>query len=181
MVRQICGDFKMNALFLSARVLHVLLGAAWLGGVILLSFFLTPALQEVGPDAGKVVVALMGRRLDAYLASLAGLTVLTGLYVYWTITGGFDPEASSTLRAKVIGLGGVLGLVAAVIGGSVVARNMKKSVALMQQAGAADAAARSALMAQAAQCRQKAATGGRIVAVLVILTATLMAIGAHFV
>ena len=172
----------MNALFLSMRVLHVLLGAAWLGGAVLLSFFLMPALKEVGPDGGKVVVALIGRRLDAYIASIAGLTVLTGFYLYWVVTGGFDPSASATMRGRVLGMGGVLGLAAAIIGGSVVARNMKKAVALMTQAaGTTDAGARSALLAQAGQCRQKAATGGRIVAVLLILIVVLMVIGGHFV
>ncbi len=170
----------MNALFVSVRILHVLLAAAWLGTAVLLSFFLMPAVQQVGPDGGKVVMALVDRKLDAFISSIAGLTVLTGLYLYWTITGGFDPAASATLRARVIGLGGVLGLAAAVIGGSIVARNMKKAVALVKQVGAADPAARSALMAQAAQCRQKAATGGRIVAFLVILTMLLMTLGAHF-
>jgi hypothetical protein len=171
----------MNALFLSIRVLHVLLGAAWLGAAVLLSFFLMPAVTDAGPDGGKVVIALIGRRLDAYIASIAGLTVLTGLYLYWTVTGGFDPATSATMKGRVLGLGGVLGLAAAIIGGSVVSRNMKKAVALMTQAsGATDAGGRSALLAEAAQCRQKAATGGRIVAVLLIVIIVLMVVGGHF-
>jgi hypothetical protein len=171
----------MNALFLSLRVLHVLLGAAWLGAAVLLSFFLMPAVQDVGPDGGKVVIALVGRRLDAYIASIAGLTVLSGLYLYWHFTDGFDPSISSTMGGQVFGAGGVLGLVSAIIGGRVVARNMKKAVALMTQStGVADAAARSALMAQAMLYRQKAATGGRVVAFLLIVTIMLMALG-HYV
>jgi hypothetical protein len=171
----------MNALFLSARVLHVLLGAAWLGAAVLVSLYLMPAVQDAGPEGGKVMAALAARRLDAYIASLAGLTVLTGFYLYWHFTNGFDPGISSTMGGRFFGIGGVLGLASAIIGGSVVARSIRKAVALMKQAaGAADAAARSSLMAQAEQCRRRAASGSRIVAVLLIVTIALMALG-HYV
>jgi len=172
----------MNTVFLGVRVLHVLLGAAWLGTAVVLSFFVMPAIQSVGPDGGKIVVALIRRRMDAFIASVSGLTVLSGLYLYWVITDGFSAGPSSTLHGRVIGAGAILGLAAAIVGGSVVARNMKKVVALMTQAaGTADASARSSLMAQAEQCRKKAGAGGRTVAILVIVTVIVMVVGAHFV
>jgi hypothetical protein len=148
----------------------------------MLSFFVMPAVQAVGPDGGKVVIALMRRRLDVFIASISGLTVLSGLYLYWVLTDGFSAGPSSTMRARVVGTGAVLGLAAAIVGGSIVARNMKKVVALMTQAsGVSDGAARSTLMAQAAQIRQKVATGGRLVAILLFVTTILMVVGAHFV
>jgi hypothetical protein len=104
------------------------------------------------------------------------------LYLYWIITDGFSAGPSSTMKGRVIGAGAVLGLASAIIGGSVVARNMKKAVALMTQAaGVAEAPARSALIDQAAQCRRKAAAGGRTVAFLLIVTVIIMVLGAHFV
>jgi mannose/fructose/N-acetylgalactosamine-specific phosphotransferase system component IID len=102
--------------------------------------------------------------------------------LYWVLTDGFSAGPSSTMRARVVGTGAVLGLAAAIVGGSIVARNMKKVVALMTQAsGVSDGAARSTLMAQAAQIRQKVATGGRLVAILLFVTTILMVVGAHFV
>jgi len=35
----------MNALFLSVRVLHVLLGATWLGSIMLTTYYVMPAIQ----------------------------------------------------------------------------------------------------------------------------------------
>jgi hypothetical protein len=171
----------MNELFLSVRVLHVLVGATWLGVAVFASFFVIPAIQETGPDGGKVMAALVRRGLIAFVPSIGGLTVLTGIYLYWHFTDGFDPGLSASMGGRVFGTGGLLGLVAAIIGGSVVTRSMKKVMALTTQAGTiADPAARASLMQQASQLRQRAGTAGRIVAVLLIITIILMSMG-HYV
>ena len=171
----------MSGLFLSVRVLHILFGALWLGGATLLSFFLMPALRDAGPEGGRVMMGLIRRGLAAFIPSIAGLTVLSGIYLYWHFTDGFSPVVSASMGARVFGAGGVLGLVAAIIGGSVVGRSIKNAVGFMTQAaGAKDADARASLMQRAGQLRQRAATGGLIVSVLLIITIILMAIG-HYV
>ena len=172
----------MNTLvmFLSVRVLHVLFGAIWLGVAVFISYFLLPALQNAGPDGGKVMIAL-GARVNVFIASVAGLTVLSGLWLYWRFTDGFDPGISSTMAGRVFGTGGLLGLVAAVIGGSVVGRNMKKAVNLLTEAGAQpEGPSRGALVERALGARRTAATAVRLVTVLLIVTIVLMALG-HYV
>lgn len=171
----------MNSFFLGIRALHVLLGAVWLGTAVFASFFLLPSVQQAGPEGGKVMVGLLRRRLDLFIHSIAGLTVLSGLWLYWRYTDGFDPVLSGSMGARVFGAGGVLGLVAAIIASSIVVKNMKRAVRLMTEAaGQADAAQRSALVDRAGQLRRKAGAGGRIVAVLLIVTIMLMAVG-HYV
>ena len=167
----------MNTLFLGVRVAHILFGAVWLGAAVFVSLLLMPAMRDAGPDAGKVMVGLGKRRIDAFIASISGLTVLTGLWLYWSYTDGFNPAFMRSAGAHVFGTGGVLGIVAAVIAGSVVGRNMKRAVALLKQIETTDAAERPALMAKIAQHRQKAGTGGRIVMVLLLITTALMALG----
>jgi len=169
----------MNTFFLSVRVLHVLFGAIWLGAAVFLTFLLMPAMRQAGPAGGKVVQVL-GRRIPAFIASISGLTVLTGLWLYWHFTDGFDPGLSSTMGGRVFGAGGVLGLAAAIIGGSVVGRNMKHVVALLDQMDRTEPAARAALMDRLAQHRHKAMVAGRIASVLLIFTIMLMALG-HYV
>jgi uncharacterized membrane protein len=170
----------MNTFFLSVRVVHILFGAIWLGAAFFMSFLLMPALREAGPDGSKVVQGLGRRRIHVFIASISGITVLTGLWLYWRFTGGFNPADSASMGGRVFGAGGVLGLVAAVIAGSVVGRNMKRVVALLAQMDRTEAAGRAALMDQLLHHRQKAASGARIVAVLLIVTIVLMAIG-HYV
>ena len=171
----------MNGLFLSVRVLHVLVGGTWLGMAVFASFFMTPAIKDAGPEGGKVMAALAKRGMVAFIPSVAGLAVLSGIYLYWHFTDGFDPAVSRSMSGRVFATGGLFGLIAAIIGGSVVSRNMKKVLAIMSQvATTTDAAARASLMEQAGQLRQRAGTAGRIVAVLLIITTALMALG-HYV
>jgi hypothetical protein len=170
-----------NIVFLSVRVFHVLLGASWLGAALFTSFFLIPALQEAGPAGGAVMIGLVRRKLPIFIASIAGLTVLTGLWLYWRFTDGFDPGISSTMGGRVFGTGGLLGLVSLIIAGSVVSRNMKSAVRLLTDAAAQpDGPARAAQMERAIACRGKAAVGARIVAILLVITIMLMAMG-HYV
>jgi len=171
----------MYMIFLGARALHVLLGAIWLGTAVLMAFFLTPAVEEAGPEGGKVMMGIARRGMLTFIASVAGTTVLTGLWLYWHFTDGLDASIRESMGGRVFGLGGLLGLAAAVVGGSVVSRNVKKLMELGAQAAAAtDAGARSQLMQQAAAARKRVATGGRIVAILLMVTIVLMALG-HYV
>ena len=171
----------MNHLFLASRVLHVLLGAIWLGGAFFTAFFLMPAVQEAGPEGGKVMGILVRRKLIPFIASVSGLTVVTGFYLYWHLTNGFSPALSATRSAQVFGGGGALGTIAAILAVSGVTRSMKKAMALMAQAAAvADPAAKAPLIAQAAAVRQRARTFATIVAVLLIITIMAMAAG-HYV
>ena len=171
----------MNNLFLSVRVLHILLGATWLGAAVVVSFFLLPAIEQAGPDGGKVVAGMIRRKFDKFIPSIGGMTVLTGFYLYWHFTGGFDPVVSAGMGARVFGAGGILGTIALILAGSVVAKNMRKVVALMKQASeTADAHTRAPLLEQAGQLRRKAGAAGKIVALLLIVTIVLMALG-HYV
>lgn len=167
--------------FLTIRVLHVLMAAVWLGATAFVTFFLMPALQETGPAAGPVMGALMRRKVHAFMASIGGLTVLTGFYLYWRFTGGFDPATSGSRAARVFGAGGVAGIIALIIGGAVVGRNAKKMAALdARLASMPDGPERAAAAAEMTAARVRAASAGRIVLVLQAIALALMAV-AHYV
>jgi uncharacterized membrane protein len=168
-------------LFLLLRVAHVLMAAVWLGATAFVTFFLMPAIQETGPAAGPVMGALMRRKLPFFMASLGGLTVVTGFYLYWRFTGGFDPALSATRAAMVFGTGGIAGLLALIIGGAIVSRSTKKMAGLgAQLASMPDGPARLKAAAEMAAARTRAAVAGRIVIALQMLALACMAIG-HYV
>ncbi len=125
----------MNVLFLVARALHVLCAALWLGGVTMLVFYVTPAAESMGPDAGKFMGAMQRGGIHIFMSAISGLTVLLGLYLYWHFTAGFDPTISRSTGGIVFGIGGVLGIVSLVIGGVVVGGSAK---ALTELAEAGD-------------------------------------------
>jgi uncharacterized membrane protein len=168
-------------LFLAVRVTHVLLAALWLGATGFVSFFLIPAIQEMGPGGLPVVGALSRRKMDTFMASIGGMTVLTGIYLYWRFTGGFEPAASATRGAMVFGTGGIAGIVALIIGGAVLGRNAKKMGELGgRMASTPEGPQRAAIAAEMAATQQKAATAGRLVVVLQMIALALMAVG-HYV
>jgi hypothetical protein len=154
-------------LFLLVRVVHVLLAATWLGMTAFASLFLMPAFKEAGPGAAPVAQGIMRRKLDVYMASLGGTVVLTGFFLYWRFTGGFDPALSGTRAARVFGAGGMAGLLAVILGGAVVARNVRKMTS-------------STNPAEIASARDKAMTFSRIVLILQAIAAAAMAVG-HYV
>ena len=168
-------------LFLSLRALHVLLAAVWIGSTVFITFLLMPAAEKAGAAGGDVMTRMVKGSLTKYFAILGGLTTLTGLYLFWRLTGGFDPVQSASMTGRVFGAGGVCGIIAVIIGGSVVGKSAEKNVQVMEQAAATPAGpARDALLRQSAALRQRMKTSGTIVIVLQAIALVLMAIG-HYV
>jgi uncharacterized membrane protein len=170
-----------SILFLSVRVLHVLLAATWLGATAFAYLFLEPALDEIGPASSSLMAALARRGIHAFMGSIGGVVAVTGIWLYWRFTGGFDPALSRTMAARVFGAGGAAGILAVIIGGAVVGRTARKMTSLAAKATAMpEGVDRAAVTAQVAAAKRRVAVGGKLVLVLQIVALGLMAIG-HYV
>lgn len=168
----------MVSTYLVVRLLHVLLGAIWVGTVTFSAFFLMPAMQEAGPDAAKVMAGLQRRRFMDLLPIVALINVVSGLWLYWRFTAGFDGTISSSRPGIVFGAGGAIAIVAFTIGLLVMRRSLMRAGALSARAASVtDTTERSRLMGEAQGLRVRAGRAGRIVAVLLIVTTLLMAAG----
>lgn len=171
----------MTEFYLPMRIVHVVFGAVWTGAIVLAAFFLMPAVVEAGPDGAKVMAGIMRRHYLNIVPAVALANVLSGLWLYWRFTGGFDPSLSGTPGAIVFGTGGALAIVALAIGLVAMRRNVLKAGALTAKANAmADGPERAALLAEAGARRTTAFRAGPIVATLLVVTAALMALG-HYV
>jgi hypothetical protein len=167
----------MIKVFLAVRVLHMLMGALWLGGLALMAFFLGPAMSDAGPEGGKVMAGLERHKLMTYFPIIAGLSILSGAWLLWRFTSGDFAQSTFHMFAT----GAVLGLAAAIIGGAVVGRTANKLAALGKQAAAAtDAQQRGAIMAQMAPLKKRMATFTHVVFFLVLGAFIFMAL-AHYV
>lgn len=170
-----------TTLFLLSRVVHVLLGATWLGATAFMAFQLTPAIEASGPAGGQVMMSLARRGMVAFFASIGGTTVLTGFLLYWRFTNGFDPSLSAGHAGMAFGIGGVAGTVALIIGGAVIGRGSKKVVVLMEQfMTSSDEAQKGALMKEATAIRQRLKGAAMIVLLLQVIAVSLMAVG-HYI
>ena len=171
----------MTFLFLSLRVVHVLVAAVWLGSAAFMTFVLMPAIGTAGPAGGQVMVALNRKGIAPFFASVSGLTIVTGIYLYWRYTAGFDPELSRTNAGMAYGVGGLCGFLAMMIGTMVVGRSSKRMIAVMQEvAKLPDGAEKQSYLSEAASLRAKLTTFGPIVVLLQVIAAGLMAVG-HFI
>jgi hypothetical protein len=168
-------------LFLGMRVLHVVLAGAWLGAAMFTTLYLFPAVQEMGPAGAPVMKALVHRGVVKYMASIGGLTVVTGVYLFWRFTGGFDPAVSASRAGMAFSVGALTGLIALILGGSMVGASVKKLVALDAQAARLpEGAERAALMNTMNGLRARLVTFGRIVVLLLLISMAAMALG-HYI
>ena len=140
-----------------------------------------PVVESSGPIGGQIMQSLEKKGMTAFFGAMGGLTVLTGIYLYWRFTGGFDPEVSRSHAGMAFGIGGVCGLLAVIIGGAIVGRSAKGVVALMEQMlTTTDGARKAALMQEASALKGKLATWGMIVLLLQVVATVLMALG-HYI
>ena len=119
-----------GSLFPWVRMLHIVFAASWFGAAALLTLYLLPVARQLGPSGSTTMTALTGRGFHRFMAANSGLTLLSGLWLYWALTAGFAGPAMASTPGMVFGLGGAAGLLAAVIGGAVIGRNLTRIEAL---------------------------------------------------
>lgn len=169
----------MSLLFLAMRLVHILCGVFWAGTLIFMAVFLTPALRDAGPGGAPVVLGLQRRRLLDIMPLVAGLTVLSGLWLLWRVSGGFQPAFFRTGNGRAISLGAATALLAFGIGVWVMRPAMAGAMRIAQTAAAAPPTNRDAQLAAALVLRRRAAAAGRIVAILLAITVMAMALARY--
>lgn len=164
-------------LYASVRVLHILFAALWLGTAVFLTLYLSPALRSTGSQGMPVTAELLRRGMGTFIAVAAGLTVLSGLWMYWNFTNGLDMAIASHGAGLVLGIGGLCGLVAVVLGGAVIGRASKRSGELAQAVvGMANGSERDATLQSIASLQQRIAFYGRIDVILLLAALVAMCV-----
>jgi uncharacterized membrane protein len=169
----------MSIAMLIARLLHVLLGAFWAGALIFNAVFLAPAMGEAGPDGAKVMAGITRRRFMTVMPMVALTTILTGLWLYWRVSGGFDPHWSRTPTGMAYGIGGLLAIVAFLMGIGVLRPTMMRITALAATVAQAPESDRPTLATELGTLRRRAQTAGQVVAWLLVFATTLMAVARY--
>jgi hypothetical protein len=157
------------------RIIHIVAGVFWVGGTLIMTFFVGPTVGAIGEPGQKFISHLMNNlKFSNRMAAASGLTVLAGLILY-----GLDARAGEAwLRSNfAIGLG--IGAIFAVIGfvaGMMIGRTIKAMAELgakMQGKPSPDQIAQM----QALQKRQ--ATVSMISTVAVLLATVFMAVARY--
>ena len=152
-------------MLLLARLTHIVVGVFWAGTLFFNAWLLAPALRDVGPDSGKVMGALAKRGMLVILPVTGILTILSGIWLYWHASLGFDAAYMRSRPGMVYGLGMVATIIAFLIGFTVVRTSIAKAA--------------TAEPGEAQRLRQRAAPGATGVALLVGITVVCMAVGRY--
>ena len=163
------------------RLVHVLIGAIWVGSVVFASVFLVPTVRALGPGGGPVMQQIGQKRKYPIFALVAGiLTVLSGIGLYWRASSGFtNREWLASGTGMTFGIGAVLAILSLLLGAAVIAPTAKRAAAL---GGAIAAGGKPPTPEQAAEMgRLQAKLGmlGSLGAVMLVLTTGAMAIARY--
>ncbi len=169
----------MGLLLLILRLVHIVLGVFWVGTMIFNAYFLMPAMLEAGPDGMKVAAGLARRRFLDIMPPVAGLTILSGFWLYWRASLGFQPAYMRSTLGMTYGFGALAALAAFALGVAIMRPSMLKAAALAQAAASAAAPEREAKLAQAAALRVRGAQTAKLIAVLLIIAVATMAVGRY--
>jgi putative copper export protein len=159
------------------RILHIVMGAFWVGAAIAIFAFVQPAAREVGPAAAPLMMNLaQKRRLPDVVLAAAAVTVLAGLLMYWRVTDGLDPDLIGTGYGISITLGAIAAIVAVALGASIVRPSMLEAAGIAREVAASGEppSPEQAARIQALQAKVRS-TGTAIVPLLVFAAAAMAA------
>ena len=156
--------------FVALRSLHIAVAALWLGSAALLFWFVLPA---AGNHAAESIARLAGHKHHAFMASIGGTTVLSGLLLYGHLTG-FSAAGIASHPGIVFGIGAMLGLTAMGVGAGVVGKSADQIAKLHAGARSSETAAATDRLVR------RMAGAGRVVIALLLGTLILMTLG-HYI
>ena len=106
------------ALLITLRLIHILAGVFWVGGVWVVARFVLPSIRALGPAGGPVMKEIAQvRKLPARLLIAGWVAVISGVTLYMrsaTLAGG-DPWYDSA-AGRVFGYGGMVAIVVVLMG-----------------------------------------------------------------
>jgi uncharacterized membrane protein len=123
----------MDYYLLLLRILHIGGGVYWVGGVLIMAFYISPTVSATAESGQKFIDYLMNnKKFSAGMTRGGVLTILAGLLLYWHDSSGFT---SAWMRSGA-GIGFGIGAGFALIGfifGILVGRKTKAMVHLGAQ------------------------------------------------
>lgn len=162
----------MDSYMIVLRVIHIVAGAFWTGASLLITGFITPAVRASGPEGGRFMQRLTGQtRLPTFMSLASVLTVLSGLLLYWRVSGGLRAGWIMSGSGLVLTVSSAVGLLESVLGfltNRPAAERMAAVARGIQSAGGPPTAAQAAEM-QALQQRLSSAGVRSAVVLLVVL------------
>ena len=160
------------------RIVHIVAGIFWVGGTLIMTFFVAPTIGATGEAGQKFVVHLMNNlKFSNRMAAAAGLTILAGFILYWIDSNGFTSDWMKSGAGRGFGIGAAFAIIGFVFG-LLVGRTTK---AMAQLGAQIQGKPSSEQMAQLGTLQKQQAAYSNIAAVTLILAVIFMAIARYLV
>jgi ribose/xylose/arabinose/galactoside ABC-type transport system permease subunit len=167
-------------MMLALRIIHILTGVFWGGTAWFTASFLLPAVTAAGPAAGPVMRQLVAvRRFPVFVASSAGLTVLSGLGMYWHNNRISAGSFAKSTAGMTYGVGAVFAIVTLLIGMTLITPAAKKLTQLGATIAASGGPPSPEQATTVAALQNKMKIGSRVVAAFLLVTIVSMAIARY--
>lgn len=163
------------------RLIHILAGIFWLGATLTLAGFFLPAIRGSRIGTGTLWRSVMQRqRLQLWINISMTLAILAGFALYAIDSSASNGAFARTTAGKTFGLGALFAIAAAGVMGAMSQPSSRKLAALadrMDENRGADIPADLATAASSLQDR--ISRGLAIASILLLLSATAMAIARY--
>jgi len=170
----------MPVTYLIARVLHIVAGTLWAGASVLLIWFVEPAVRATGAAGGAFMQRLAGPgRLSAYMSTAALITSVTGLFLYWPVSGHLSLTWMATGFGAALTIGSLAGLAAFFVGMLVNAPASNRMGLLGREIQAAGGTPDAGQLAERARLLHRLHLGGTAGAVLLLVATAGMAVAKY--
>jgi uncharacterized membrane protein len=166
--------------FLLARLIHVVCGVAWAGALVFISVILLPAIGGAGPAGGPVMDQIIRvRRMPIMLMSLAILTVLSGISLFYLDVHAFGEAWVHTGPGRTFSLGAALAIVGMIFGMAVNTPAARKLGVLGASIKASGTPPSPEQAAQIGRLQNRLVVAGKVVVVLIVLAVACMGVARY--
>jgi uncharacterized membrane protein len=164
------------------RMVHIISAVAWAGGDFLIVGFVSPGARALGPEGGRFMQWLVQKgRLPTYMNSMSFLASLSGILLFWQVSGGLQPAWLLSGRGLTLTIGSMAGLLAFGLGHAIQGRAAKRMGEIGQAIAAAGGPPSTAQQAEIGEMQRRLHVGGLIGAVLIAISVVGMAIARYIV
>lgn len=170
----------MQPTMILLRLFHILCGVLWVGGVATTTWFLVPAVRGSGPAGGAVMrFMLVKTRFAPYFPALAGLTVLSGLLMFWWDASHSNGGFGSSPMGITLSIGALAGIIAMIYGGAVIGRSAGEMAKILRVVDASGGPPTADQSSRLTGLSDKVSRGSKVVLPMLIIAVVAMSIARY--
>ena len=159
------------------RIIHIVAGVFWVGGVLMMTFFIAPTIGATAEAGQKFAGHLMGNlKFSIRMSVAAGLTILAGGILYWIDSNGFTSAWMTSGAGQGFGAGAGSAIIGFIFG--ILLRRTTKAMALLGAKLQGKPSPEQITQMQALQKQQT--TYSNITAVMLVIALIFMSIARYF-